>query len=86
MILSGIKPNGLILMAEKMSKWLDINYFTRRYLGVLQYESYEMEELYEEFVHYKTLNESELPTNATLLDVIVKEHEDSSVECRIDII
>ena len=58
MILSGIKPNGLILM----TKWSDIEYFTRGYLGILQYESYEMGQLMnfwnKEFTDFKTLNES----------------------------
>ena len=45
-----------------MTKWSDIGYFTRGYLGILQYENYEMKRLMnlwnEEFADFKTLNKS----------------------------
>ena len=44
-----------------------------------------MEWLVEEFVAFKTLNKSELSTNA-LPDNVVKEHDDGSVEYQIDAI
>ena len=66
------------------AKWSDIEYFIERFGGILQYDEYEIERMYEEFVDYKSLTISELPDDA-LTDAVIQENEHTD-EYRIDVI
>ena len=59
-------PNGLTL-----------SNFWEKYKGILQYDDYEMDKLFEEFIDFKSLSDSELPSGAWEVD-------DGSKEYRID--
>ena len=48
-----------------------------KYKGILQYDDYEMYKLFEEFIDFKSLSDSELPPGAWEVD-------DGSKEYRID--
>ena len=48
-----------------------------KYKGILQYDDYEMDKLFEEFIDFKSLSDSELPPGAW-------EFDDGSKEYRID--
>ena len=48
-----------------------------KYKGILQYDDYEMDKLFEEFIDFKSLSDSELPPGAWEVD-------DGSKEYRID--
>ena len=51
--------------------------------GFLQYDDYEMEKLFEEFIDFKSLSDSEV-SSAAWKDTIVTEYNDGSKEYRID--
>ena len=57
----------------------DVEYFIKWYTDSLQFDNYETERLYEQFVEFKCLSGDELPTDA-LKDVILSEHDNGSIE------
>ena len=65
------------------AKWSHVEYFVQKYEGILQYDTQEMDKLYEEFVDYKTLTDSEMPA-AAWEDAVIREYEDGTSEYRID--
>ena len=65
------------------AKWSQVEYFVEKYKGFLQYNDYEMEKLFEEFIDFKSLSDSEV-SSAAWKDAIVTEYNDGSKEYRID--
>ena len=64
-------------------KWSHVEYFVEKYKGILQDDDYEMDKLFEEFIDFESLSDSELPS-AAWEDAAVKEFDDGSKEYRID--
>ena len=65
------------------AKWSQVEYFVEKYKGFLQYNDYETEKLFEEFIDFKSLSDSEV-SSAAWKDAIVTEYNDGSKEYRID--
>ena len=64
-------------------KWSQVEYFVEKYKGIFQYDDYKMEKLFEEFIDFTSLSDSEVPP-AAWKDAIVTEYNDGSKEHRID--
>ena len=58
-------------------KWSHVEYFVEKCEEILQYNDYEMENLFEECIDFKSLSDSEL-SSAVLEDAIVREYDDGS--------
>ena len=69
--------------SRQNAKWPHAEYFVEKYKGILQYDDYEIDKLFEEFIDFKSLSDSELPS-AAWEDATVKEFDDGSKEYRID--
>ena len=67
----------------KNARWLDVEYFIKRYTNTLQFNIYETKCLYAQFVKY--LSNDELPTDISKV-TILSEYDDGSVEYRMDTI
>ena len=65
------------------AKWSQVEYFVEKYKGIFQYDDYKMEKLFEEFIDFTSLSDSEVPP-AAWKDAIVTEYNDGSKEYRID--
>ena len=63
--------------SHQNAKWSHVEYFVEKYKGILQYDDYEMDKLFEEFIDFKLLSDSELSLGALEVD-------DGSKEYRID--
>ena len=63
--------------SRQNAKWPHVEYFVEKCKGILQYDDYEMDKLFEEFIDFKSLSDSELPPGAWEVD-------DGSKEYRID--
>ena len=63
--------------SRQNAKWSHVEYFVEKYKGILQYDDYEMDKFFEEFIDFKSLSDSELPPGAWEVD-------DGSKEYRID--
>ena len=60
--------------SRQNAKWSHVQYFVEKYKGVLQYDDYEMDKLFEEFIDFKSLSDSELPSGAWEVDDGSKEY------------
>ena len=69
--------------AGQDAKWSQVEYFVEKYKGIFQYDDYEMEKLFEEFIDFTSLSDSEV-SSAAWKDAIVTEYNDGSKEYRID--
>ena len=69
----------------KNPRWSDVEYFIKRYTNSLQFDNYEIEHLYEQFVEFKCLSDHELPAGK-IKDAILSEHADVSIEYRMNTI
>ena len=63
--------------SRQNAKWSHIEYFLEKHKVILQYDDYKMDKLFEEFINFKSLSDSELPLGAWEVD-------DGSKEYRID--
>ena len=63
--------------SRQNTKWSLIEYFLEKHKVILQYDDYKMDKLFEEFINFKSLSDSELPLGAWEVD-------DGSKEYRID--
>ena len=68
--------------SHQNAKWYHVEYFVEKYKVILQYDDYEMDKLFEEFIDFKSLSDSELPS-AAWEDATVKEFDDGSKEYKI---
>ena len=64
-------------------KWSHVEYFLEKYKEILQYDDYEMEKLFEEFIDLEFSSDSEL-SSAAWEDVNIREYDGGSKEYRID--
>ena len=54
------------------ANWSHVEYFVEKYKQILQYDDYKMEKLFEEFIDFKSLSDSEL-TSAAWENAIMRE-------------
>ena len=59
--------------SRQNAKWSHVEYSVEKYKGVLQYD-YEMDKLFEEFINFKSLSDSELSSGAWEVDDGSKEY------------
>ena len=85
MIHFGNMHNGLIVFNVRMHAGQMLNILLNGTPAVSSSIIYEKEGLYEQFVEFKCLSDDELPTD-TLKDAILSEHDDGSIEYRMDTI
>ena len=85
MIHFGNMHNGLIVFNVRMHAGQMLNILLNGTPAVSSSIIYEIEGLYEQFVEFKCLSDDELPTD-TLKDAILSEHDDGSIEYRMDTI
>ena len=60
--------------SRQNAKWSHVEYFLEKCKGILQYDDYEMDKLFEEFIDFKSLSDSELPPGAWEVDNGSKEY------------
>ena len=46
--------------SHQYAKWSHAEYFVEKYKGIFRYDNYEVEKLFEEFIDFKSLSDSEL--------------------------
>ena len=63
--------------SRQNAKWSRVEYIVEKYKGILQHDDYEMDKLFEEFIDFESLSDSELPPG-------IWEVDDGSKEYRID--
>ena len=67
------------------SSWSNVEYFVHNFKSLLQFDDHETDMLYEQFIDYQMVETNEFPSTA-LNDAILLEHQDGTVEYRIDTI
>ena len=72
-------------LKREESSWSNVEYFVHNFKSLLQFDDHETDMLYEQFIDYQMVETNEFPSTA-LNDAILLEHQDGTVEYRIDTI